>query len=186
MYSTECNGAALRVRRRRRTGFGGNAGEQRRFSGNDRIVMTDLKALFSELIRFETELWNAIDARLRAAYDLPLSRFEPMQVIARHKTCRVNDIAEELAITVGGTSKLVDRIEACGHCRRRPDPDDGRSSIIELTAAGRRLLVAATDTVERELADRLGSAVSARALQQFNGTLTKLRHANNRATSPPE
>jgi hypothetical protein len=63
MYSTECNGAALRVRRGRRIGFGGNAGEERRFSGNDRTVMTDLKALFSELIRFETELWNAIDAR---------------------------------------------------------------------------------------------------------------------------
>ena len=145
--------------------------------------MTDLKALFSELIRFETELWNAVDARLRADYDLPLSRFEPMQVIGRHGTCRVHDIAEELAITVGGTSKLVDRIEASGHCRRRPDPDDGRSAIIELTPAGRRLLKAATDTVEGELADRLGSAVSARALQQFNGTLTKLRLANDRATS---
>jgi DNA-binding MarR family transcriptional regulator len=183
MYSTECNGAALQVCPGRRTGFGGNTCEEGRFIRNDRIVMTDLRALFSELIRFETELWNAIDARLRAAYDLPLSRFEPMQVIARHGTCRVNDIAEELAITVGGTSKLVDRIEASRHCRRRPDPDDGRSSIIALTPAGRRLLIAATDTVEGELADRLGSAVSARALQQFNGTLTKLRLANKRATS---
>ena len=83
MYSTECNGAALRVGRGPRIGFAGNAGEERRFRGNDRTVMTDLKALFSELIRFETELWNAVDARLRADYDLPLSRFEPMQVIAR-------------------------------------------------------------------------------------------------------
>jgi DNA-binding MarR family transcriptional regulator len=88
-----------------------------------------------------------------------------------------------LAITVRGTSKLVDRIEASGYCRRRPDPDDGRSSIIELSGAGRRLLKAATDTVEGELADRLASAVSARALQQFTGTLAKLRLANNRATS---
>ena len=48
--------------------------------------MTDLMALFSELIRFETELRNAIDARLRADYDLPLSRFEPMQgsAVKRH------------------------------------------------------------------------------------------------------
>jgi len=140
--------------------------------------MTDLKTLFSQLIRFETELWSAIDARLRAAYGLPLSRFEPMQVIARRESCRVNDIADELAITAGGTSKLVDRIEASGHCRRRPNPDDQRSSIIELTAAGRRLLDAATDTFEEELADRLGSAVSARALQQFSDTITKLRSAN--------
>src|SRR6516165_10084105 len=99
---------------------------------NDVTVMTDLKKLFSELIRFETELWNAIDARLRAEFDLPLSRFEPMQIIGRRGACRVNDIAEELVITVGGTSKLVDRIQAAGHCRRRSNPHDGRSSIIEL------------------------------------------------------
>ena len=148
---------------------------------NDVTVMTDLKKLFSELIRFETELWNAIDARLRAEFDLPLSRFEPMQIIGRRGACRVNDIAEELVITVGGTSKLVDRIQAAGHCRRRSNPHDGRSSIIELTAAGKRLLNAATQTFEAELAERLEAAVSPHALQQFSHTLTRLRSANNRA-----
>src|SRR5947209_19512865 len=100
--------------------------------------MSNLQRLFSELIRFETELWNAVDARLRAEYDLPLSRFEPMQVMSRRGSCRVNDIAQELIITVGGTSKLVDRIEASGYCCRRPDPDERRPSIIELTTEGRR------------------------------------------------
>ena len=84
----------------------------------------DLKELFSELIRFETEIWNAIDARLRAELDLPLTRFEPMQVMSRRDACRVQDIADELVITVGGTSKLVDRIEESGYCRRRANPDD--------------------------------------------------------------
>jgi DNA-binding MarR family transcriptional regulator len=164
----------------------GPFGRPHRFCGDDVTVMTDLKTMFSELIRFETELWNAIDARLRADYDLPLSRFEPMQVIARRGACRVNDIAEELVITVGGTSKLVDRIEAAGHCRRRSNPHDGRSSIIELTATGRRLLNAATQTFEAELAERLESAVSPRALEQFGNTLTRLRLANGRATITEE
>ncbi len=106
-----------------------------------------------------------------------------MQVIGRDGACRVNDIAEELAITVGGTSKLIDRIEASGHCRRRSNPDDRRSSIIELTAAGRRVLNAATDTFEDELAARLGSAVSARTMKQFGETLAKLRYANNSAAT---
>ena len=69
--------------------------------------MTDLLDLFHQLIRFETELWNAVDARLRTEFNLPLSRLEPMQVIARHPSCRVYDIAAELSITIGGTSKLV-------------------------------------------------------------------------------
>ena len=82
--------------------------------------MEDLPALFNQLIRLETELWNAVDARLRADFDLPLSRLEPMQVIARRLSCRVYDIADQLSITIGGTSKLVDRIEAAGYCVRRP------------------------------------------------------------------
>jgi DNA-binding MarR family transcriptional regulator len=147
--------------------------------------MTDLKTLFNELIRFETELWNAVDARLRAEHDLPLSRFEPMQVIAHKRPCRVNDIAEALAITVGGTSKLVDRIEAAGYCRRRSNPRDGRSSIIELTPAGRRVLNAASRTFEAELADRLESAASPRVLQRFSDTLKRLRSANNARTTGP-
>jgi DNA-binding MarR family transcriptional regulator len=142
--------------------------------------MEDLRDLFNELIRFEIELWNAVDARLRADFDLPLSRFEPMQIIARRPSCRVFDIADELSLTVGGTSKLVDRIEAAGHCSRRANPDDRRSSIIELTPAGRRLLTEATEAFEDELRIRVGSAVPTRSLEQFYATLTKLRAANAR------
>jgi len=142
------------------------------------MIMTDLLVLFDQLIRFETELWNAVDARLRAEFDLPLSRLEPMQVIARRSSCRVYDIADELSITIGGTSKLVDRIEAAGYCARRANPDDRRSSIIELTAAGRRILAKATKVFEEELRTRIGSAVPERSLQQFYATLVKLRSAN--------
>ena len=140
--------------------------------------MADLLGLFHQLVRFETELWNAVDARLRADFDLPLTRLEPMQVIARHRSCRVNDIAEELSITIGGTSKLVDRIEAAGYCVRRANPADGRSSVIELTAAGRRILTKATRAFEDELQTRIGSAVSARSLQQLYISIVKLRAAN--------
>ncbi|OBG71701.1 MarR family transcriptional regulator [Mycobacterium sp. E2462] len=134
--------------------------------------------LFHQLVRFETELWNAVDARLRRDLDLPLSRLEPMQVIARRSSCRVNDIAEELAITIGGTSKLVDRIEAAGYCIRRANPADGRSTIIELTAQGRRVLAKAVTAFDEELQLRIGSAVAQRSLRQFHSTLVALRAAN--------
>jgi DNA-binding MarR family transcriptional regulator len=139
--------------------------------------MEDLKRLFSDLIRFETELWNTVDARMRADHDLPLHKFEPMQVIAATADCRVYDIAGALSLTTGGVSKIVDSIEASGHCRRRPNPGDRRSSIIELTPAGRRVLASATRTFERELQARLGSALSERTLQQFGSALSRLRAA---------
>jgi DNA-binding MarR family transcriptional regulator len=139
--------------------------------------MTDFKQLFSDLIRFETELWNAVDARLRAEQDLPLHKFEPMQIIERTPECRVYDIAEALSITTGGVSKIVDSIESAGHAQRRPNPDDRRSSIIELTPAGRRLLAKASRTFEAELELRLGSALSDRELRQFTSALNALRAA---------
>jgi DNA-binding MarR family transcriptional regulator len=142
--------------------------------------MDDLKLLFTELIRFETELWNAIDAVLRAEHDLPLHRFEPMQIIASQPDCRVYDIAGALSLTTGGVSKLVDSIEAAGYCRRRPNPGDRRSSIIEVTPAGRRALARATKTFERELELRLRGVMPDRALKQFTATLIALRAANRR------
>jgi len=136
-----------------------------------------LKRLFSELVRLETELWDAVERRLRADHDLPLPQFEFMQVIARTPNCRVQDIAAGLSITVGGTSKIVDRIEAAGHCARRANPGDRRSSIIELTPVGKRLLAKASVTFEDELRKRLGSALSHGSSVQFTKTLTRLRGA---------
>lgn len=135
----------------------------------------DLKQLFSDLIRFETELWNAVDARLRAEHDLPLHKFEPMQVIAATRDCRVYDIAGALSLTTGGVSKIIDSIEASGYCARRPNPGDRRSSIIGLTPAGKRVLARATKTFEAELEARLGTALSDRALRQLSTTLRGLR-----------
>jgi DNA-binding MarR family transcriptional regulator len=135
----------------------------------------DLGLLFSDLIRLETELWDLVDARLRRDHDLALSWFEPMQVIDSTPACRVIDIAEALSITIGGTSKLVDRIQNAGWCVRAPNPDDGRSSTIELTRTGRRLLTSARRTFTDEVGIRLGTSLSTRELQRFAATIHQLR-----------
>lgn len=149
-------------------------------------MAVDPAGLFSTLIRYETELWDAVEARLRDAHGLDLSWFEPMQVIHRTPSCRVHDIAAALSITVGGTSKLVDRIEAAGWCERRPNPGDSRSSLIELTAAGRRLLAAATRTFTREVDGHFGSVLTPRAREQFAATLHQLREALRSRSALPD
>lgn len=144
--------------------------------------MSYLRGLFNDLIRFEIDLWNAVDARLKSEFGLPLTHFEPMSVIDRIAGCRVYDIANELGITTGGTSKLVDRIEASGYCRRLPNPDDRRSSLLELTEEGRRLFAKAAVAFDDELQPRLGAATALpeRTLRQFASTLSRLRIASRR------
>jgi MarR family transcriptional regulator, organic hydroperoxide resistance regulator len=142
--------------------------------------MSELREVFNDLIRFEIELWSAVDTRLKSELNLPLTHFEPMTVIDRIPGCRVYDIAKELDITVGGTSKLVDRIEASGFCRRLPNPADRRSSLLELTEAGKRMLAEAGAAFDEELQRWLGSAVPERTLRQFASTLSRLRAAGQR------
>jgi DNA-binding MarR family transcriptional regulator len=135
----------------------------------------DLAALFSDLIRLETELWDLVEARLRRDHDLVLSWFEPMQVIDRTPGCRVIDIADALSITIGGTSKLVDRMENAGWCERSPNPDDGRSSTIKLTRSGQRLLTAARRSFADELSQRLSGSLSTSELHRFAAAVHELR-----------
>ena len=141
---------------------------------------SDLRQLFNDIIRFEIEFWNAVDSRLKSEFNLPLTHFEPMSVMARLPGCRVYDIAAELGITTGGTSKMVDRIEASGYCRRLPNPADRRSSLLELTPEGQRILAEAGVAFDEELQLWLGAAVPERTLRQFAATLTRLRAASRR------
>ncbi|MEV6414824.1 MarR family winged helix-turn-helix transcriptional regulator [Kribbella sp. NPDC051718] len=136
--------------------------------------MTDLTSLFSELVRLETRLYNALDARLKAEHDLPLGQFEFLRFMAASGTTRVQDLAHEFAITVGATSKGVDRLEAAGRCRRTANPEDRRSSLVEATPAGLEILAAATPTVEAELVTRIGSVLPEQSVADLAGLLSMI------------
>jgi DNA-binding MarR family transcriptional regulator len=140
-------------------------------------VVDDLKRVFIDLVRLEAELWGAVDARLREECALSLSWFEPLRVIDQQPSCRVFEIADELSMTMGGTSKLVDRLEAAGLCRRRPNPGDRRSSLVELTLSGTALLGRANQVVEGELRKRVGAVLPPRTLQQLHHSVAALRVA---------
>jgi MarR family transcriptional regulator, organic hydroperoxide resistance regulator len=139
--------------------------------------MADLKQLYRELISLEIELWSGIEGRLRAEFDLPLTSFEVLHLLLRRPGPRIQDIAEEFSITVGGTSKVVDRLEAAGLCERRANPNDRRSSVVELTPAGRRLVGGALQVFEEELELRIGSVISEQAVREVTVVLGTLRAA---------
>jgi MarR family transcriptional regulator, organic hydroperoxide resistance regulator len=143
--------------------------------------VSDLSRIFNDLVRFEIAVWDAVDTRLKSELNLPMTHYEPMSVMARVANCRVHDIVAELGITPGGVSKLVDRIEASGYCRRLPNPNDRRSSIVELTPEGERVLAAAAEALDDELELWLGSVLPERTLRQFGSTLARLRAADHDA-----
>ena len=139
--------------------------------------MTDLRQVFDDLVRFETILWGAIDARLQEECDVGLASLNAMLVIDATPLCRVHDIARAVAITVGGASQAVDRLESAGLCARRANPSDRRSSIVELTPEGVELLGVAAPVFDRELDRLLRAPLPGPALTRLADALSTLRRS---------
>ncbi|WP_307793307.1 MarR family transcriptional regulator [Amycolatopsis sp. MtRt-6] len=137
--------------------------------------MSDVMRVFSDLVRYETRLYNVVGERLRAEHGLTASQFEFLRIIGGRDHCRVGDLAHEVAITVGATSKGVDRLEAAGWVARRPNPENRRSSLLVLTEAGRRLLDAATPAFEDALGTWLAGPLTGKALEQLASAVAVLR-----------
>jgi DNA-binding MarR family transcriptional regulator len=150
------------------------------------LIRMDSGQWFIDLVRAETRLYDAVDARLRAEHGLTVGQYQILQLIDGIENCRVLDIVRDVAITVGAASKAVDRVEAAGWCRRTANPHDRRSSYLELTAAGRRLFDAATPTFAAETAERL-SVLSADDRVTAGRALATLRRSlEDRQRTPEE
>jgi DNA-binding MarR family transcriptional regulator len=132
--------------------------------------------LVSDLIRLEIVLWERVDARLRERHELSLAFFESLHFISRAPGdgLRVGDLASALRVTVGGTSKLVDRVEAAGLIARGPDPDDRRAARLTLTRKGERKLRAAGVTYEEAVAAFFDPTLSSSEQQQMHAYVTRL------------
>jgi DNA-binding MarR family transcriptional regulator len=140
------------------------------------VIAVDGVAWVTGLVRLEIVLWDRVDARLRESHELPLAFFESLLFLSRAQggSMRVGDLARALGVTVGGTSKLVDRIERAGLIARGPDPDDRRASRVALTAAGRRRLTAAVKTYEAVVGSILGGVLSSEEQRQMSEYVSRL------------
>lgn len=140
----------------------------------------DLPAFFSDLVRCETRLYNALNDRLRERHGIVTSQFEALRYLRDHPGTRVADVAAEFAIGIGSTSKVIDRLEARGWVERQQNPADRRSSLLTLTDDGRRLVDAAEGTFGERLAELIADTPGTPPITAAAGALARLRSALER------
>jgi DNA-binding MarR family transcriptional regulator len=75
--------------------------------------------------------------------------------IARHGPLTPSELAERERVQRPTATRLLARLEAPGYVTRTPDPEDGRSSLVALTPAGRALLEQTRNRKDAFLARRL-------------------------------
>ena len=96
---------------------------------------------------------------------------------------RPKDLHRALLVTLGAVSKRLDSLEAAGLVRRRPDPADARSSIVTLTARGRKVADRAMGNVALILNSiAKASGLSADEFQQLDSLLRRLLEPMREAT----
>lgn len=69
-----------------------------------------------------------------------MARHRMLSVLAERPGLGVTELAEAIGVDQPRASRLVNDAAESGLIRRRPDPLDGRRSVVELTAAGREHL----------------------------------------------
>jgi len=117
--------------------------------------------LFGLLLETNARLARELSGELEAACDLPLAWFEVLLQLRRSDEGRrkMNQIAEAIVHSSGGTTRLIDRIEQAGLVRREGCPSDRRAIYVAITPEGDARLDHALevhlDYLNRHLATRL-------------------------------
>jgi MarR family transcriptional regulator, multiple antibiotic resistance protein MarR len=135
----------------------------------------DLDTVFTDLVRAETRLYNAVAERVRAAAGVGAGHFELLRYVRDHPDARVADLASTFAIGVGATSKIVDRLEKEGRIERHPNPANRRSSLLALSPAGESVLSQAEPVWQAAIEELIGGTIAADQLTALSVALSTLR-----------
>ena len=83
-----------------------------------------------------------------AVHGLTLGQFDILATLRRQSDGRLTptQLLRSVMLSSGGMTNRLDRLEEAGWIRREADPEDRRGVVVALTAAGRRLIDAATET----------------------------------------
>jgi DNA-binding MarR family transcriptional regulator len=80
------------------------------------------------------------DLQRRAAQDGVAGGLVALSALDRLGPARVSQVADDLRVDLSVASRQVAALQRAGYVKRIPDPRDGRSQNLKLTAAGKRAL----------------------------------------------
>lgn len=132
---------------------------------------------FGRLLEVRARLDREFGQSLEESHDLSHTWFEVLLRIGRadEERLKMCDLANEIALTTGGVTRLVDRMVDAGYILRVPSPSDRRVQFIELTDTGRTLLEDACATHLGDLEDQMFSRLTRSEAAQLDALLEKLR-----------
>lgn len=142
----------------------------------ERIGPSTAMSAVTNIMRVQQILQASVDDRLKP-HGLSFARYEALVLLSfsQRGSLPMRMMGERLQLHPTSITNIVDRLESDGLARRLPHPSDRRTTLVELTPAGRELLIAATEAVTTADFGFVGLAGS--ELNELSVLLTKVRRA---------
>jgi len=143
-------------------------------SGDERVT------LFALLLDTNARLAKSLGAELEENCQLPLPWFEVLLRLRRSDegNLTMSQIADAIVHSTGGTTRLVDRIEAAGLVSRRNCDADRRTVRVAITAQGNEKLDEALSTHLAFLDSQVFHRLDTSERSQLAGLLKKLNECD--------
>lgn len=143
--------------------------------GMDSIVCPGVLGAWHAFLTAHARLTEAVDHRLTGAGCVSLSTFEVLMAVERapDRRLRMHDLADHVALSRSGLTRLVDRLEAEGLLRRERCPSDRRGAFAVLTAAGDDALRTASPVYAQAVSELFGSALPAAEAARVGAVLAR-------------
>ena len=140
-------------------------------ASNDALITT-----FGRLVEVQGRLERRLGAELEARFGLPHAWFEVLVRLSRSADGQLtmSALAEQVTLTTGGVTRLVDRLEAAGLVERVPCRTDRRVAYAAITDAGRTKLEEAAEAHAANLRT-VFEGFSAKDLATLDTLLDRLR-----------
>lgn len=87
---------------------------------------------------------------------------------------RICELGDDVLLTQTGLSRLVSRMTDKGLIERKPDPEDGRATILVLTELGRQTQKRIGRSHARDITEAMTANLDQEELQQLNALCSKL------------
>ena len=136
----------------------------------------DAMVLVTSLMRAQQIVLSRVDGVLRPL-DLTFARYEILMLLlfSRTGSLPLNKLGNRLQVHPTSVTSAVDRLETQGLVRRCPHPTDRRTTLAEITPAGRGLAAEASDLLNAKVFAE--PWIPERGLATLNDALAELRHA---------
>lgn len=119
---------------------------------SERFGPSGAMAAVTSIMRVQQILLAQLDAVLRP-YELTFARYEALVLLtfSSRGTLPMRVIGERLMVHPTSATNIIDRLEGQGLVIRRPNPQDGRGKLAEITDRGRDVVGrATTDLMDAE------------------------------------